>query len=35
VVTPGQILREQNGTTIAMKSDEMGRLSMEQFQQNR
>ncbi|MDR3370889.1 CopK family periplasmic copper-binding protein [Rhodoferax sp.] len=34
VVAPGQILHEKNGTTIAMKGDEVGRLSMEQYQQN-
>lgn len=35
VVTPGQTLHEQNGTTIVMKGDEVARLSMEQYQQNR
>ncbi|MDR3369770.1 CopK family periplasmic copper-binding protein [Rhodoferax sp.] len=34
VVTPGQQLHEQNGTTITMNGDEVGRLSMEKFQQN-
>lgn len=35
VVTTGQQLRAQNGTTITMNGDEVGRLSMEKFQQNR
>ncbi|HEY8906353.1 MAG TPA: CopK family periplasmic copper-binding protein [Rhodoferax sp.] len=35
VVTPGLMLHEQNGTTIAMNGDEVARLSMEQFQQHR
>ena len=33
VVVNGQILHEQNGTNIAMKGDEVGRLSTEQYQQ--
>jgi hypothetical protein len=35
VVTPGQQLRAQNGTTITMNGDEVARLSREKFQQNR
>lgn len=35
LVTPGQQLHEKNGTTIAMNGDEVARLSMEQYQQNR
>ena len=35
VLTPGQQLRAQNGTTITMNGDEVGRLSMEKYQQNR
>ncbi|MDR3395308.1 MAG: CopK family periplasmic copper-binding protein [Parasulfuritortus sp.] len=33
VVAPGQQLHEKNGTTIAMNSDDIARLEMEQFQQ--
>ena len=34
VVTPGQQLHAQNGNTITMIGDEVGRLSVEKFQQN-